>query len=185
MMLWNGGITMILEKPVLRFLLFRTPHIMTNIWKIKLFPNPVGKTAITSIQLKRWHIDSSCSTFNVKPRSDSLSFGTRFNTIVFVTLELTRNILLENLSPVNHCDCAAPIRSPRSWANGFSKIGDFFFLPSVSCPNFRADCLRQIVSKVICRTGTLATQANLWSFNWFKVYIAFTQRLFLLTKSSL
>ena len=29
--------------------------------------------------------------------------------------------MLQNLSPVNHCDCAAPIRSPRSWANGFFK----------------------------------------------------------------
>ena len=29
--------------------------------------------------------------------------------------------MFQNLSPVNHCDCAAPIRSPRSWENGFFK----------------------------------------------------------------
>ena len=55
----------------------------------------------------------SASTHDSKPSTSS--------TIAFVTLELRRNILLQDLSPVNHCDCAAPIRSPRSWANGFFK----------------------------------------------------------------
>ena len=32
------------------------------------------------MHLKRWHIDSSCSLFNVKPRPNSLSFNTRFKT---------------------------------------------------------------------------------------------------------
>ena len=63
--------------------------------------------------------------FNAKPRTDSLSFNTRFKTFHIFRHCLcharTSNILLENLSPVNHCDCAAPIRSPRSWANGFFK----------------------------------------------------------------
>ena len=43
----------------------------------------------------------------------------------------------------------------------FSKIGGLLAsVPSVSCPNFRAASLRKIVSKLFCRTGTLATQAS-------------------------
>ena len=65
---------MILEQPVLGFSL----NVELRTWKIKLFPNSVGKTAITSIELKRLRIDSSCSLFNVKARTDSLSLNTRF-----------------------------------------------------------------------------------------------------------
>ena len=136
----NGEITMILEKPAFRFLLFRTPLIMTNIWKFKLFPNPAGKTAITSIQLKRWRIDSSCSLFNVKPRPDSLSFNTLFNTFLIF----------------HHCLCYART----------NKL--YFARKFVSCPNFRAASLRKIVSKLFCRRGTFATQANLVSTSWFR-----------------
>ena len=65
---------MILEQPVLGFFF----NVELRTWKIKLFPNSVSKTAITSIQLKRLRIDSSCSLFNVKPRTYSLSLNTRF-----------------------------------------------------------------------------------------------------------
>ena len=74
MMLCNGEITMILEKLVPSFRFVRTSHIVTNSWKIKPFPNPVGKRAITSLPLKRWRIASSYSFFNVKVGPDSLSF---------------------------------------------------------------------------------------------------------------
>ena len=78
-----------------------------------------------------------------------------------ILLHLPRNILLENLSPVNQCDCAVPIRSPRSWANrSFKSGGSSCKRSSVSCPNFRAASLRKIVSKLFCRTGTLATQGK-------------------------
>jgi len=50
---------------------------------------------------------------------------TRFKTFHifrhFVTQEVARKFCGRKVSPVNHCDYAAPIRSPRSWANGFFK----------------------------------------------------------------
>ena len=39
----------------------------------------------------------------------------------FVTQQVARKFCGKKVSPVNHCDYAAPIRSPRSWANGFFK----------------------------------------------------------------
>ena len=86
----------------------------------------------------------SASTHRSKPSTSSA--------IVFVTLELTSNILLENLSPVNHCDCAAPIRSPRSWANGFFKNRgssckrSLSLLPQLSRGQFVENRLRVLLS---------------------------------------
>ena len=73
--LCNREITMMLEKPAPPQHLLRTPHIMTNIWKIKLFPNPVGSTAITSLPLKRWRNALSCSFFDEKAIPLSFSFN--------------------------------------------------------------------------------------------------------------
>ena len=81
--------------------------------------------------------------------------------MVFVTLELTRNILLENLSSVNHCDFAAPIRSLRSWANGFfTNRGStcqrsLSLLPQLSLGQFAENRFEALLF-----LGTLATQAS-------------------------
>ena len=169
MMLCNGEITMILEKPDSPFLLLQTPQIMTNSWKIKLFPNPVGKTAITSLPLKRWRIASSCSLFNVNERPDSLSFNRTSlkqdskpsTSSAILSRRSGKKILRGKVSPVNHWDYAAPIRSPRSWANGFFKNRGSSCRCSLNLStNFRAACLPKIVWELFFRTGTLATQAT-------------------------
>ena len=55
--------------------LLRTPYIVTNNWKIKLLPNPVGSIAITSLPLKIWRSALSCSFFNEKTIPVSLNFN--------------------------------------------------------------------------------------------------------------
>ena len=188
-MLCNGDITRTLEKPVPPCRLLRTPHIMRNNWKIKLLPNPVGSTAITSLPLKIWRTALSCSFFNEKAIPVSLSFDKTSlkhdskSTTFFLIPNLPKSILRFSVTiwhlhvkPINQINHAAPIRCPVRGRTGFSELRGLrasvpsFPLPHpppspfLLSPHFpRVLNAKLLLAALLFRsasTGTLATQAR-------------------------
>ena len=120
---------MILEKPIPPCPLHRTPHIVTNNWKIKLLPNPVGSIAITSLPLKIWPIALSCSFFNEKTIPVSLSSNKTSLKHTIQNLPHVPPVWPFNMIPL--CPTyqsnkpRRTNRKPRSWANRFFRIEGF------------------------------------------------------------
>ena len=195
-MLCNGDITITLEKPVPPCRLLRTPHIMTNNWKIKLLPNPVGSTAITSLPLKIWRIALSCSFFNEKAIPVSLSFDktslkhdsksttTHSAILIFLITNLPRKSIFGlalfsvtiwhlNVKPINQINHAAPIRCPVRGRTGFSDLRGFrasvLFFPSPS-PLPRPFCSRPILPSSFIALAPFSARPEWRSFFSFGSY---------------